>query len=211
MVTQQTTVAMELNSPEDEFWVSPSSPRESATLFFPKTVEDAEKVEEILASEMESLSLEEREQIIFDIHGFSEDRQEEEKEATLNELLETMDVEINKLHHEKNNEAYLQAKYLNEVYVTDRAFRLMFLRSERYDPKCAAERFVAHFTIKRNLFGSGEILGRDIRLSDLSKDDIETLECGFIQMLPSRDGGGRTIVAMSPSHRRCKTLDNVVR
>jgi hypothetical protein len=185
-----------------------TSPREGATLF-PKTLEDAEKVEDILATEMESLSLVERDKILFDIHGFSDDRQEEEEEATLNELLEKMDAKINKIHR-KNKEAYFQAKHLNEAYVTDRAFRLMFLRGERYDPKLAAERLITHFAIKRDLFGSGEILGRDIRLSDLSDDDMESLESGFLQMFPTRDAAGRTIFSCAPTHRRGKTWDNVV-
>jgi hypothetical protein len=107
--------------------------------------------------------------------------------------------------------AYEEAKYLNEAYVTDPAFRLMFLRSKRFDPKKAAFRLVKHFECKKKLFGAGEILGREILLSDLNEDDMISLESGFIQVLPTRDAAGRSIFCMSPSYQTYKTVENMVR
>jgi hypothetical protein len=173
---------------------------------FPITEEQTEKLEDLLAKEMDSLSLVERDQILFDIHGFSEP--EEEVEATIDDLLKQMEVKIGTSKSKK--EAYAEAKYVNEAYVMDRAFRLMFIRSERYDPKLAAERLITHFAIKRDLFGSGEILGREIRLSDLSDDDMLSLESGFIQVLPTRDAAGRSIFCLAPSHKTYKDPDNLV-
>ena len=63
---------------------------------------------------------------------------------------------------------------------------------------------------KKELFGSGEILGREIRLSDLSEDDMETLESGFMQVLPTRDAAGRSIFCLTPSHRVFKHPENMV-
>mmetsp|Transcript_77760 Transcript_77760/g.116955 ORF Transcript_77760/g.116955 Transcript_77760/m.116955 type:complete len:513 (+) Transcript_77760:269-1807(+) len=178
-----------------------------AAAHFPITPEQTEQIEEILAKEMDKLSLVERDQILFDIHGFSEP--EEEVESTINDLLKQMEVEI--LKSKLKKAAYLEAKYLNEEYVTDRAFRLMFIRSEKYDPKLAAVRLITHFAIKQDLFGSGEILGREIRLSDLSQDDMTSLESGFMQVLPTRDAAGRSIFCVAPSHKKYKTPENLAR
>lgn len=186
---------------------------------FPKTPAEIQHVEEVLAQEMESLSLSERDKILFDIHGIS--NQEQEDNDKIAELLTAMAEELQcpKFHAAhattKTMEAYIKAKYLNEEYVTSRQFCLMFLRSEGYDPKLAASKLIQHFHIKQELFGSSsiygeDILGRDVRLSDLSPDDIQTLESGFFQICPSRDVAGRSIFFQAPRHRICKSYDDLV-
>ena len=52
---------------------------------------------------------------------------------------------------------------------------------------------------------------RDIRLSDLGKEDKRSLESGFFQVLPSRDVAGRAIVVGMPMLRKYKKLENLVR
>lgn len=112
--------------------------------------------------------------------------------------LDEMDQNVRKI---RRKQAYDRAKYTNEAYVTDRSFRLMFLRADRFDANLSAQRLVRHFEVKRELFGDGEVLGRDIFLSDLDDDDMRALESGFIQLLPSRDSSGRSIFSIAPMHR----------
>ena len=64
-----------------------------------------------------------------------------------------------------------------------------------------AEKVVAHFEVKRELFGGGTILARDLRLKDLNEVDLRALECGAWQVLPERDVTGRIVVFNSPAHR----------
>ncbi|MGK3742167.1 MAG: hypothetical protein ACI90V_009021, partial [Bacillariaceae sp.] len=86
-----------------------------------------------------------------------------------------------------NTDAFCEAQRMNPNYVNSRKFRIMFLRmfssSRNSDdnqyyavPKAAARKMIKYFTIKKYLFGNSnncEVLGRDVRLSDLSKDDRE--------------------------------------
>ena len=112
--------------------------------------------------------------------------------------LDEMDQNVRKI---RRKQAYDRAKYMNEAYVTDRSFWLMFLRADRFDANLSAQRLVRHFEVKQELFGDGEVLGRDIFLSDLNDDDMRALESGFIQLLPSRDSSGRSIFSIVPMHR----------
>lgn len=100
---------------------------------------------------------------------------------------------------------------MNADYVTARDFRLMFLRSERYDPKGSAERMVEHFESKRYLFGSAEVLGRDILLSDLNDDDRAALEVGHVQVLPRRDAAGRVVIFIAPQKKEYRCVPNLTR
>ncbi|OEU14902.1 hypothetical protein FRACYDRAFT_241459 [Fragilariopsis cylindrus CCMP1102] len=85
-------------------------------------------------------------------------------------------------------------------YVNTKQFHLAFLRSARFDTKLAAEKIIRHFTQKQDLFGSNnsDVMGRDVKLSDLSKADKIVLESGMVQILPVRDTGGRFIFVLRP-------------
>jgi hypothetical protein len=172
----------------------------------PATAEEADKVEELLADELEKLSLVEREQILFDVHGFAQVYDEDS--PSIQAHLKQFESELLKI---RDKPAYEHAKYLNTEYVSDPAFRIMFLRSENFDPKKAAKKMISHFQIKRELFGSGDVLGREVRLSDLTEDDMESLESGFIQVLPTRDAAGRSIFCLAPMYSKHKTIGNLVR
>ena len=86
----------------------------------------------------------------------------------------------------------------------------MFLRSERFDPKRSAKRMVEHFDGKRDMFGSSEVLGRDIRWSDLSEKDQEILDRGHFQVLPRRDAAGRVVMYIAPSKKDTETITHLV-
>lgn len=91
----------------------------------------------------------------------------------------------------------------------DRAFRLKFLRAERFDVAAAAERMAIHFDCKLELWGP-ERLGREIYLSDMDEDDLYSLRLGFVQILPQLDHGGRKILfyykALSNCYRRRENI-----
>jgi hypothetical protein len=173
---------------------------------FPENEQEAEKIEELLENEFNNLSLIEKDQILFDIHGIAQINDEDP--PSIAQYLQQMEEELGKI---RKKVAYEQAKYVNEAYVTAPAFRLMFLRSDRFDAKLAAKRLVLHFNCKQKVFGSGEVLGREIRLSDMNEDDMESLESGFLQVLPTRDAAGRSIICIAPMYMKHKKVENLVR
>jgi hypothetical protein len=146
----------------------------------------------LLAKELSSLTMEEREKSYYDIHGVSDVI--DESPEFVAEKLAQMDEELAQI---ADKDACLQAASQNKDYVTSRQLGLKFLRAECFDPKLAAERLVRFFQEKLNLFGA-EKLTKDIKLSDLDEDDIRCLNAGIGQILPLRDRAGRSILAWIP-------------
>ncbi|CAB9531224.1 Transfer protein [Seminavis robusta] len=162
---------------------------------FPQSPDEADLVDKLLADEIEKLSLEEQEQNTFELFGMAQENKDPEN---IDELLERMELEIRKIPDRK---AYEKAKYLNEEYVMDKDFRVIFLRSDEFDAKSAAQRFVQHFEVKRELFGDGPPLARNLLMSDLSEDDMKVLKSGAWQLLPERDAAGRLVLVQCPGYR----------
>lgn len=157
---------------------------------------DPDFAENLLAKEMETMTLVEHEKSIFDIHGIT--RVGEDDPADVELHLEQVEVGIQNI---QGKPAYDRAAYWDESYAQNRSFRLRFLRCDYFRNQVAAQRIVRHFQIKQELFGDGPILARDILLSDLSPEDIRALEAGFLQILPARDVAGRSIISIAPMHR----------
>ena len=145
-----------------------------------------------IASALNSMSLEQRESAILETHGVSELHSEDE--AFIDAKLAELEVELLNIPEKK---AYYMAKATSPAYVCDRKFRLMFLRADNYDVPAAAKRLVNHFETKLDLFGK-DLLGRNIRLSDLSEEDMKSLRAGGCQMLPHRDASGRLVLFYTP-------------
>lgn len=166
----------------------------------PANEQEAMIGEKILGAEMATLSLEEHEQAIFDVHGIPQLLNEDP--TKIEHSLSLMENEIRMI---RNKHEYEHAKYLNEKYVNDRAFRLMFLRCDSFDVRLAAQRMVHHFKVKNLLFGEGDILGRPVHLSDLSDEDMTLLQSGYTQVLPTRDTAGRFVISIAPLYRKTDT------
>eukprot|EP00934_Nitzschia_sp_Nitz4_P005325 Nitzschia sp. Nitz4//scaffold44_size153857//40530//42087//NITZ4_002708-RA/size153857-snap-gene-0.208-mRNA-1//-1//CDS//3329552118//5315//frame0 len=165
---------------------------------FPETQEEATKAEDALTQELNKLSLAEHEKIIFEVHGFSSGAASEDP-SDLNGNGETnMESNIEKLRQKlasiSPKDAYDQALQQNPTYVQDSRFLQMFLRAELYDIDAAAEAIVDHFDVKRRIFHNPDVLGRDVRWSDLSVEDIAILKEGNFQLFPSRDAAGRIVI-----------------
>jgi hypothetical protein len=144
----------------------------------------------ILAQELNQLSIKEREELLYDIHGVLELPKEEPK--FIANCLEELDKEIYAYSHSDKN-AYELAQIQNDGYVSNHKFRLKFLRAETFNPSLAAQRLIKFFASKLQLFGP-DYLTKDIRLEDLSEDDKKCMESGILQLLPLRDRAGRAII-----------------
>jgi len=159
---------------------------------WPENEEEAKRAEEFLANELANLSLVEHEKILFDIYGIM--AQEKEDPEMIDSKLNELQSELDRI---ESKEDYDQALQMNPAYVESRDFRLLFLRHEQFDAKSAAIMMVAHFVEKRTLFGSGEVLARDIVQADLGINEMSILRSGYLQMLPVRDASGRLIEFMT--------------
>ena len=153
-----------------------------------------EEGEALRAKELNQLSTQEREQVLFELHGVS-DVLEEDPEFVDCKLTE-FDEEINRISGPHT--AYERASLMSPDYVDNVDFRLKFLRGDRFDVEVAAKRFVAYFDQKLELFGP-EKLTSDITLTDLDGTDLACLKSGFMQPLPTRDASGRMTLVWIPN------------
>jgi len=158
---------------------------------FPISSEETAIAEDALARALNKLSLDEQEKIIFDVHGIA--TMPHEYEDTANVSLKALEKEIDRI---SKKDAYNQALFLNPNFVKDPKFQLMFLRALEFNIEAAADMIVKHFDAKHELFGDGEILAREIRQSDLSARDLEIVQHGLFQILPTSDASGRAVICM---------------
>ena len=140
-----------------------------------------------------------------EIHGV--DQEFMETPELLASSLAELEEELKKLSHKP---AYDLAYGRKKEFVTDPKFRLMFLRCDRWNAKKAAHRLTGFLEYKLDLFGPERLVKR-ITLEDLSEDDLEPLNCGARQLLPTRDKAGRAVVVECQNYWKFKETDNVVR
>ena len=171
---------------------------------FPLTKDEADYVDEILSKELEKLSVQEHESILFDVHGISSATEEDA------ELLETKLKEM-KDHLEvlDGNEAYLETVALDPSYAAES--RLMYLRGENYNARSAAEKLVQRFEAKKEYFGGGSILAREIRWTDLTETAQKVVESGYLVASTVRDSSGRAVIFSTSQYERNSTVRDMVR
>eukprot|EP00934_Nitzschia_sp_Nitz4_P002914 Nitzschia sp. Nitz4//scaffold95_size97785//49428//50956//NITZ4_004668-RA/size97785-augustus-gene-0.99-mRNA-1//1//CDS//3329560475//2904//frame0 len=164
----------------------------------------AHDVDRIIAKEMTELSVQERESAENDVHGISNGEEDplfmESRLLLMNRFLQQL----------KPGSVFQEAESMNPQYVSDRRFRLKFLRADRYNSKEAAERMIRFFEVKKDLFGSAKLV-KDITLSDFSDDDMDTLRSGYMQVAPRTDAVGRSIMVGMLKLRVCKETNNAAR
>jgi hypothetical protein len=149
-------------------------------------VMESSHVDSLIAQQMSKLSMYEREQAYFDIHGITNIT--EETPEMIQTCMDKLDEEITRL---QETAAYEQALSRNPMYVQEYAFRLKFLRADRFDAKKAALRLARHFEAKLELFGPSKLV-QDITQSDLQEGDMDAMVV-LIGHLPVRDSVGRLV------------------
>ena len=155
-------------------------------------------LDSVIADAMSQLSVTDREKVVHEIHGVS-DGIEESPEFLAHHLM-AMNEHLTRIRENPSNlptAAYELAESISKSYVKDPKFRKSFLRTEDYNTKLAAERFILHFDYKFCLFG-GAKLCKDITYDDLDQYDKFALDKGWLQALPVRDRAGRAISVFFP-------------
>lgn len=167
----------------------------------PRTTDTASRAaidEELLAQEMNALSVQERETILEEIHGCVGGIQET-PEFLAKHLQEMRDA-VQRLPASKRK-AYKKAVFLQPSLETqhdnDDKYHLMFLRARWYNPQKAAEDMCASLDHKVRLFGEHKVVGR-LLMDDFS--DIEQqvhIRSMSLQFLPFTDSVGRGILLVT--------------
>lgn len=158
----------------------------------------ANELDTEFVSELNRLSIQERDEVTYDVHGVSRSCLDEEPEF-VSRSMSSLKSELEKIPASQKR-AYLMALSQNREYVLGARFLIMFLRAALFNPKAAAIRMTSFFEEKLKLFGK-EKLGRHIRVDDLDENDICVLESGYAQILNARDRAGRAVFALIPTIR----------
>jgi hypothetical protein len=106
----------------------------------------------------------------------------------LNEMQQAIDENLDPY----DKQAYLKGVTLGS-HVQREDLRLRYLRTDVWNPLAAAKRFVSHLQMLQDYFGD-VALSRELKLSDLGKEELKFVKKGTVQLLPSRDRAGRRVV-----------------
>jgi len=161
----------------------------------------------LLSQALEGLSVNERAHAYEDVNGVP--RVVSETHALIQNSITNLQSNLMAITQKP---AFNQACQQDAAFCCNPAFCLMFLRSESFDCKRAAERMVRHFEVKRKLFGDGLLTTR-ITLKDLTKEEQQLFaKGGSTQLLPARDAANRMVLfAMEKDHHKVFPKKNAER
>ncbi|KAL3909608.1 MAG: hypothetical protein SGILL_008021, partial [Bacillariaceae sp.] len=155
---------------------------------------DPKQVDVLLANEMRALSFQDRTKIQEEIHGVANLCPNETPEM-MRQALHSMQEHLNAIHHKP-----LYDQLSPTSYIHTKEWRLKFLRCELYDCRKAAERLLRFVSYMHGNYDA-DVLERPLSLLDLAKktkrrsrEVMECLKTGEIQILPYRDRSGRRIL-----------------
>ncbi|CAJ1936696.1 unnamed protein product [Cylindrotheca closterium] len=169
------------------------------------TIKPAMKeTEELLASEMSQLSVQERSKAMDDLHCVGVELQE------TTEMIQKSLAEFEEAVQKERNPIYKMAINQNRAYEEDPTFRLRFLRAKLYNVREAVRTMISFLEYKAKYFGDDKV-ARDITLDDLSEEDKQLMLSGLFHIQDGRDRNGRLIVHFfGKLLSRCKA-DNLIR
>jgi hypothetical protein len=162
-----------------------------------------------LTQELNALSVQERDNILYDIHGVKYDTTDanapndelDETPARLARALAELDALWRSQVQKEANTSLRLAVLQYQDRVSSTKFRLMFLRADDFDVPKTMQRIINHFDQQRYLFGEPKV-GKKITLEDLKEyqDTWSVIESGPHQLLPSKDRSGRCVIFLSVAH-----------
>ena len=179
------------------------------------TDEKIKTAPQTIANALQSLPLEQREQVVRDLYGIEKEEAKwtatiqhvhgypvttpemEEDESFLDQKLVEMEQELTRIKTQNRwtlNLAALElAEQQNLEFTRGRLLRLKFLRCDRFHVAKAVRRMIRYFDWKLELYGQ-DAFAREITMNDLTKEDQVMLKKGYVQRLPVRDRAGRPII-----------------
>lgn len=147
----------------------------SSTTFFPQVGDG-----DILAQEMNALSVQERDRLYEEVHGISEGVIEETPELVAASLKEMREELARLTKRAKIVRPVSRAFFLQPTLASDDNFHLLFLRCERFDTIEAAAKMARYFDHKALLWGEEKLVKR-ITLEDLGEKEMQHMQWGSVQ------------------------------
>lgn len=152
---------------------------------------DQKRADAVLANDLNTMTVDERNSVLDDIHGVRSLNLEDEDPSKLVDSLVHMNHALERIEPKT---AFHMAVRLDSQYVLrDKHLRVRFLRAEEFDATKAARRFVDYLDFTHELFGAMALM-RPIYFYDLTKNEQLVLREGGLQLLPCRDRAGRRIL-----------------
>lgn len=146
------------------------------------------KPDQELKEELAAMTEEERKQAQNDIRG---------RRTIVHETPELLIDALGRLEDELDSiaekEAFELAQDMCPEYVDGDEFRLMFLRSTKFDIAPAAQKIVKYWDRKVVVFGADRAF-RKLSIADFDEEDLVALNLGGIRALPERDKFGRGVI-----------------
>jgi hypothetical protein len=164
-------------------------------------------IEADIARDLNKMQLKEREDVLQDIHGVADVVNEDPE--FVDQALIDLDTWLAKKRNNNKAKAYNIAAAQSAEFVERKSFRLMFLRSNRFNAKAAAVQMLKHFEVKLVMFGA-EKLCKDIKLEDLSPEDLLCLDKLHMQFLANRDPAGRLVLVVLEQLARYSSTESAV-
>ncbi|CAJ1967218.1 unnamed protein product [Cylindrotheca closterium] len=147
------------------------------------------ETEDMLASELNKLSLQERTKALEDIHCVGQDL--EETPELVEELLAEFDRTAQQ--QEQHDPTYKMIAKRYREYIEDPSFRLKFIRSNTHNVGKAVNQMLHFLRNKAKYFGN-DCIGREITIHDLNEEDRELLLSGIYHIQKDKDQKGRVIL-----------------
>jgi len=117
--------------------------------------------------------------------------------------LDHLNVELGRLRETKSDCALFRA-YAARPQLFDDEHKKGFLRTENYVVKAAADRMIAYWEARADLFGEERMLLPMDRSGTLNGEDSLALDQGLLQLLPQKDLDGRGLIFFDPSRHNIK-------
>lgn len=150
---------------------------------------EIKELESLLASELQTLSLQERLKALDDVHCVGEELKENEE--MVHRSLRAFEEAL----RDQKTDIYDIAVAQNREFIECKEFRLKFLRANLHDVQRSVRQMMEFLKYKAMFFGEAK-LGRGILLSDLNFNDLDLMTSGLYHIQEGRDRSGRVIVYM---------------
>mmetsp|Transcript_35772 Transcript_35772/g.86535 ORF Transcript_35772/g.86535 Transcript_35772/m.86535 type:complete len:489 (+) Transcript_35772:75-1541(+) len=145
--------------------------------------------EDLLASELDKLSMKERSEAYDDVHCVGEELKETPG------MIQKSLLEFDEAVRQERNAFYELALNQNRAFVEDPSFRLKFLRANMHNVGKSVRHMMKFLKYKAQYFGQDK-LARDITLADLNEEDMELMLSGLFHIQEGRDRMGRVVFYM---------------
>ena len=170
----------------------------------PGKFNELKQTEDLLASELNKLSVHERTEALDDVHCVAEGLKETP------EMIEKSLYEFETAVQRSRSSIYDLAWNQNRAFVEDHTFRLKFLRANMHDANKSVRQMMRFLEQKAMYFGD-EKVAREITLDDLDEEDMEVLLSGLWHLQEERDHSGRAILHMFGNLFGKYKVENTVR